>query len=259
MTIVFIGDIHQQWRHVEQGLASLEKTPRAAILLGDIQCDQPLDVLAAPLLDRGIAVHWLHGNHDNDGGPAMWANLTSPGLNPRTAPGALHGRVTEVAGLRVAALGGTFRPRIWNPPHGPRLHSRAGLRGDVMEQGKFWRPDHIEVTIHSLSTGAIWPEDVEYLATQRADILVTHEAPDSHQEGKAALAELARAMGASLIVHGHHHVTYHARADDGLRALGVASAWGVGLDGDVLWRGDAPRPPTAAPIGWSLEAEAATR
>ena len=52
MTIVFIGDIHQQWDSVERGLASLDPLPGAAILLGDIQCDRPLDELAAPLLDR---------------------------------------------------------------------------------------------------------------------------------------------------------------------------------------------------------------
>jgi predicted phosphodiesterase len=85
MTIVFIGDIHQQWDSVERGLASLDRLPDAAILLGDIQCDRPLDELASPLLDRDINVHWIFGNHDNDGGPEMWANLVEPDRNPRTA------------------------------------------------------------------------------------------------------------------------------------------------------------------------------
>ena len=48
MTIIFIGDIHQQWQSVERGLASLDPLPRAAILLGDIQCEKPLDDLATP-------------------------------------------------------------------------------------------------------------------------------------------------------------------------------------------------------------------
>ncbi|HQT78811.1 MAG TPA: metallophosphoesterase, partial [Rhodopila sp.] len=50
MTIVFIGDIHQQWDKVERGLAQLAEPPDAAIILGDVQCEQPLDMLAAPLL-----------------------------------------------------------------------------------------------------------------------------------------------------------------------------------------------------------------
>jgi len=82
MTIVFIGDIHQHWGHVDAGLAALPVQPRAAVLLGDIECDRPLDELAAPLPDRGIVVHWIHGNHDNDGGPEMWANLVAPERNP---------------------------------------------------------------------------------------------------------------------------------------------------------------------------------
>ena len=131
MTIVFIGDIHQQWHSVERGLASLDPLPQAAILLGDIQCDRPLDDLAAPLLDRGIDVHWIFGNHDNDGGPEMWANLVEPDRNPRTTQGALHARVVEIAGVRIAGLGGTFRPRIWEPPEPPRLHRRAQLPDDL--------------------------------------------------------------------------------------------------------------------------------
>jgi hypothetical protein len=78
VTIVFIGDIHQQWDKVARGLERLAEPPAAAVILGDVQCDRPLDVLAAPLLDRGIAVHWIFGNHDNDGGPGMWDSLTCP-------------------------------------------------------------------------------------------------------------------------------------------------------------------------------------
>lgn len=135
MTIVFVGDIHQQWQQVERGLAALDELPRAAILLGDMECDQPLDRLTAPLLDCRIAVRWIFGNHDNDGGPEMWANLVEPPRNPRTAPGALHGKVVEIAGLRVAGLGGTFRPRIWQPPDPPRLSRRAQLPQDLATLG----------------------------------------------------------------------------------------------------------------------------
>ena len=40
--------------------------------------------LVAPLLGAGIGVHWIFGNHDNDGGPGMWANMADPARNPRT-------------------------------------------------------------------------------------------------------------------------------------------------------------------------------
>jgi predicted phosphodiesterase len=250
MTIVFIGDIHQMWDRIERGLSRLRVLPTAAVILGDVQCDKPLDVLAAPLLSRGIAVHWIFGNHDNDGGPGMWHFLTSPEHNSVTAARSLHAAVTVVEGVRIAGLGGTFRPRIWGPPTPPRLHGRAALPEDVRQMGRGWRPEHIEALVHSLGTTAIWPEDYDHLAAQQADILVTHEAPSSHPAGNAALDALARAMGARLIVHGHHHVNYLATAEDGLQALGVAAAWGATETGDALWEGEAPRHLTASPEGW---------
>ncbi len=250
MTIVFIGDIHQMWDKVEGGLAKLDILPKAAVILGDVQCDRPLDVLAAPLLSRGITVRWIFGNHDNDGGPAMWHFLTGSEHNPITGGQSLHAKVQVVEGIRIAGLGGTFRPRIWEAPAPPRLRGRAELPEDVRQMGRGWRPDHLDALVHSLGTTAIWPEDYDRLASQRTDILVTHEAPSSHPAGNAALDALARAMGARLIVHGHHHVNYLATADDGLQALGVAAAWGVTATGDVLWEGEAPRHLTASPDGW---------
>jgi len=251
MTIVFIGDIHQHWHYVDAGLAALPTPPKVAILLGDIQCDRPLDELAAPLLGRGVAVHWIHGNHDNDGGPEMWANLAAPDRNPLTVSGSLHARVVEIEGVRIAGLGGTFRPRVWSPPSRPRLRHRHQLADDLASLGPAYGPTQHAALAHSLSTAAIWPEDIEALASQRADILVTHEAPSSHPAGSVVIDELARKMGARMIVHGHHHVASHARTHDGLTVLGVASAWGTSISGAVLWEGEKPRPLPAFPSPWS--------
>jgi predicted phosphodiesterase len=257
MSIVFIGDIHQHWHYIDAGLAALPTLPTAAVLLGDIQCDRPLDELASPLLDRRIAVHWIHGNHDNDGGPEMWANLTAPARNPLTASGALHACIVEINGVRLAGLGGTFRPRVWVPPSPPRLRHRHELPGDLASLGPGYGPKQRGALAHSLATAAIWPEDIHTLASQKADILVTHEAPSSHPSGSAVIDELARALGARMIVHGHHHVASVARANDGLTALSVASAWGASISGAVLWEGEKPRPLPAPGAGWMLQSIAA--
>ena len=90
------------------------------------------------------------------------------------------------------------------------------------------------------------------LAGQRADVLVTHEAPTSHPSGVAVLEDLARAMGARLVVHGHHHIGYRAEAADGLRVLGVGAAWGVSLAGSPRWPGEPERWLGRAPAGWSF-------
>ena len=194
--------------------------------MGDIECTAPLDELARPLLDRGIAVHWISGNHDNDGGREMWDNLTDPVRNPITSGGALHGRVVDIAGVRVAGLSGIFRPRVWDSRRMPSLRRRADLAADLAKLGPALRVEHVDALIHSLSTIAIWHEDVEALAKLHADVLVVHDAPCSHRDGHAVLTDLARRMGARAVLHGHHHVSYVAEnvADD-LRAVGVGASW----------------------------------
>jgi predicted phosphodiesterase len=256
-SIVFVGDLHRRWDYLEDGLAALDRLPDAAVLLGDMECDAPLDVLAAPLLRRGVAVHWIFGNHDYDGGPEMWANLAAPERNPLTSHGALHARVAEVGGLRVAGLGGVFRRRVWEPPAPPRLGRRAELAADLDTLDASWSPAQRQALGEALAAMAIWSEDWEALLGQRADVLVTHEAPSSHPAGAAALEDLARGLGARLIVHGHHHVNALSVAPDGLRVLGVAAGWGVDPGGAVLWPGEAPRWLGNPPPGWRYAAAGA--
>lgn len=249
--IVFVGDVHRRWDLVARGLAALPRPARHVVLLGDMECHAPLDQLAAPILAHGAGLHWIFGNHDADGGPEMWANLADPRRNPHTAAGALHGRVVEVGGLRIAGLGGTFHTRVWNPPAPPRLHSRAQLDADLTTLGSGWSADATAALARTLANMVIWPEDIDALASQRADVLVTHEAPSSHPSGVAVLDDLARAMGARLVVHGHHHVAYRACAADGLQVQGVPAAWGIGLAGHRHWHGEAERRPPPPAAGWS--------
>ena len=258
MSFIFIGDIHQNWHHVERGLAAMPDLPEAAVLLGDIECTAPLDRVAAPLLDRGIEVFWIHGNHDYDGGTEMWSNLVDPLCNPRTSGGALHGRVVEIGGLRIAGLGGTFESPVWSGNAPPRIRRREQLAAALAASRPDLSPERAAASAHILGATAIWLEDVDALASQKADVLITHEAPSSHPAGVRALDDLARAMGARLIVHGHHHITSQAKAGDGLRVLSVGDAWAVAADGAVVWRGEKRRRPLPRPgDGWHVEFVAA--
>jgi predicted phosphodiesterase len=258
MSLIFIGDIHQNWAEVEAGLSSLPVPPKAAVLLGDIECTQPLDVVSAPLLDHGVKVYWIHGNHDYDTGPEMWANLADPERNPLTAAGALHMRVVDIDGVRVAGLGGMFLPLVWSGHTPPRLHRRDQLAAYLAAVRPELDTAGVMALTHFLAATAIWPEDVDALSSQQADVLVTHEAPSSHPNGVGALDDLARAMGAGLIVHGHHHITSHAKSDDGLRVLGVGDTWAVDLNGNVVWRGRKRDRPLPRPgDGWVVQSIAA--
>ena len=141
MTIVFIGDIHQHWHY-------RPRRPRRA----DRPCRAPPCCWATFSASgrwtnwprrcsiEAIAVHWIHGNHDNDGGPEMWANLAAPERNPLTASGGLHARVVEIEGIRIAGLGGTFRPPVWSPPSPPRLRHRHQLADDLAGLGPVYGP-----------------------------------------------------------------------------------------------------------------------
>ena len=186
----------------------------------------------------------------------MWANLTDPVRNPITSGGALHGRVVDIAGVRVAGLSGIFRPRVWDSRRAPSLRQRAELPADLAKLGPSLRAEHVAALTHSLSTIAIWHEDVEALAAQSADVLVVHDAPCSHRDGHQVLTDLARRMGVKVVLHGHHHVSYVAENIAGdLRAIGVGASWGLDLDGAVQWRGEPPRILGPQNADWQLRME----
>ena len=137
----------------------------------------------------------------------------------------LHGRVVEIAGVRIAGLGGIFRGEIWDPAQAPqydsyqaycsREYGRHRHRGAVQSilQGR---------ALRHLSTDFL--DVYEGLFDQEADILVTHEAPSCHPYGFEAIDDLAQAMGVSRLFHGHHHdsLDYSAwEARLGFKAHGV--------------------------------------
>jgi len=85
------------------------------------------------------------------------------------------------------------------------------------------------------------------LAAQRADLLITHEAPSCHPHGFHAIDALARALGVQAAFHGHHHDSLDYRpqwATLGFRAFGVGLRGVVDHEGNVIVPGEldvAPR------------------
>lgn len=96
--ILMFGDVHGDFRHV---LPTVEaEKPKAIVLLGDIEAQQPLERELANVLDH-TEVWWIPGNHDTDS-RENYNNLCGSALADRN----LHGRVVEIDGLRVAVLAG---------------------------------------------------------------------------------------------------------------------------------------------------------
>jgi hypothetical protein len=191
-------------------------------LLGDLQARQPLHIELEPILGQ-TDIWFIHGKHDTDC-EADHDHLFGSTLVERN----LHGRAVEIAGLRIAGLGGVFRGRVWAPP----ALAAFEHHNDYMAhcgKGNFWRGG-LPLTQRS----TIFLVDYNQLAGERAEILVTHEAPSAHPHGFAAIDELARSLGVSTSFHGHHH----DRLDHSAERMRLGfDTFGVGLRGITAQHG----------------------
>lgn len=203
--MLFCGDPHGQFGHIHEAAKRYPGVP--LVMLGDIQAKRPLheelDALPSP-------VWFIHGNHDTDN-DSDYDNLFHSELADRN----LHGRVVDIAGRRVAGLGGVFRGQVWLPPETPLFASSNDF---LMRCGK---GNHWRGGLPRKHRSSIFPDHYDQLVAEACDIIVSHEAPFGHRYGFSALNELAGAMGARLIVHGHHHENLDYPETDGLRAMGV--------------------------------------
>lgn len=211
MEMTFFGDPHGDFSAIGASLA--DGVRPFSVFLGDFDLDRPLDLEVAALEDAGSEVWFVHGNHDADT-PEWHDFVFSSALAERN----LSGRIVDLGGYRVAGLGGVFRTRVWNP----RSDAAPGFptRRDFLRASR----DHWRGGLPLRHRATVFPEDFERLARQRADILVTHEAPSSHRFGFEAIDRLARQMGVRLIVHGHHHEPYQAVLPDGVVVIGMGMA-----------------------------------
>ena len=230
--IFFCGDTHSNFGHV---LDLVNKhRPAAIVFLGDLQAQAPLQEALYPILDL-TEIWWIHGNHDTDS-DADYDNLFGSTLADRN----LHGRVVDIAGRRIAGLGGIFRGQIWMPGADPRPEERNfESSADFLQQcgkGNRWRDG-----LPRKHRSSIFPAEYDALATQRADILVTHEAPSCHPQRFKAIDDLARAMRVQKAYHGHHHDRIDYSREWGslsFQAIGVGFCGVTDQDGNVLLVGD---------------------
>jgi hypothetical protein len=200
----FCGDVHGEFSYLSRTLLDSPTKPSWIIFLGDVDIDhKPFHEVLEPLHRNLplVKVAFIHGNHDADT-YEHWSML-----HDCADAVALHDQVMflDMAGvsdqdrIRLAGLGGNFLGRVWSPPGKVVFRNKAS----AMNRGPYqWRNG--QRPYPSLN-GAIYPDDVEYLSTLRADILVTHEAPSCHPHGFAAIDQLARDMHVVRTFHGHQH------------------------------------------------------
>jgi predicted phosphodiesterase len=226
--LMFFGDPHGDFEPV---IAAVERfRPEAVILLGDLQPRQPLHVELQSIRDL-TQIWFIHGNHDTDS-DSDYDHLWGSELADRN----LHGRVVEIAGYRVAGLGGIFRSKIWDPqrPIGEAPFVSADALRRSMRPEARWRDG-----IARRHRSSIFPDEYQQLLrSQPADILVTHEAPAAHPHGWQAIDALAQTLGVQLVVHGHHHQNIDYVAEGLMTAAAPFRAFGVDRGSHLAWPRD---------------------
>ena len=226
--ILIFGEPHGDFAPV---IAAVERfRPEAIVLLGDIQARRPLHIELQPILAL-TEVWFIHGNHDTDS-DADYDNLWGSEIADRN----LHGRIVEIAGHRVAGLGGIFRGKIWDPRR--PINEAACVSADALRRftrrEERWRDG-----IARRHRSTIFPGDFQQLLRGGpANILVTHEAPAVHPHGWQAIDELAEALGVQLVVHGHHHQNIDYLAEGMQNAAAPFRAFGVDMGSHLAWPQD---------------------
>ena len=221
--IWMLGDVHGNFDHVLETVRASGERPAAVIFLGDLQCPAPFSDCVKDIEAAGIACWAIPGNHDTDSEQECRNLFDDPLFQARN----LHGQVVEIAGLRVAGLGGVFRGEIWHPRPSanaeavaePRFRSYDEYRDDLPQRQGVKRRKH---------KSSIFPADYVNLYGQTADLLVTHEAPSCHPHGFREIDALAQSLRVKYVFHGHHHDSLNYRGN--FERLGFA-AYGVGFMG----------------------------
>jgi Icc-related predicted phosphoesterase len=179
---------------VDEGLCADPRQARGAELI--LACgDLPFDYLRSLIDALEVPLVFVPGNHDPDvhGYHTARSGLTLRAGLPATAPwpaGAVNadGRVVDVAGLRIAGLGGS--PRYSDGPN------QYGQRQQARRAGR-------------LARRAWWRRRRD---GRRVDVLLTHAPPrgvgdreDPPHVGFDCLHPLVDRLGTPLLLHGHVH------------------------------------------------------
>jgi Icc-related predicted phosphoesterase len=151
----------------------------------------------------GAPVYWIKGNNEN------FDRIASGDL-----PSGLHhipnGTLVTLNGLRVAGLGGTYAPTVYDLPANELPHPKKGTA---------------KATELADRRRHFVREEVEACKSMRdVDILLTHEAPRPFRvnkgidAGKTPINDVLAAMKPRLHLFGHHHRFVESRVQ-GVRSV----------------------------------------
>ena len=183
MTLGALGDIHGDF---ESARRIMERHPEVSFWLcvGDVAtADGRYQPLPAPL-------HWIKGNNENF--DAIAAGDLPDGLHHLP-----NGRLLELDGLRIAGLGGTLAPTVFDFAAADLPHPRKGSAKatELADRRRHFVREEVEAC--------------KRLAP--LDIFLSHEAPRPFRvtrgvdAGKTPINEILSAVKPRLHLFGHHH------------------------------------------------------
>jgi hypothetical protein len=177
-----LGDIHGDFASVRRIMRQHPEI-QTWLCVGDVaNAEGRYEAFDAPL-------HWIKGNNEN-------FDLIASGDLPANLHYIPNGTLQTIAGLRVAGLGGTFAPTMYETPAAALPHpKKATAKATELAD----RRRHFV------------REEVEACKTFKdVDVLLTHEAPrpfrvKGNDAGKTPINEILAAMKPRLHLFGHHH------------------------------------------------------
>jgi Icc-related predicted phosphoesterase len=183
-----LGDIHGDFASVRRIMQRHPEIP-FWLCVGDVAdaggAYEPFD---AP-------VHWIKGNNED-------FNRIAAGDFPHGLHYIPNGSATSIGGLRVAGLGGTFAPTMYEVAPGELPHPKKGTAKATELADR--RRHFVRAEVEACSR------------LRDVDILLTHEAPrpfrvsapggrPGNDAGKTPINEVLTAMKPRLHLFGHHH------------------------------------------------------
>jgi Icc-related predicted phosphoesterase len=177
-----LGDIHGDFASVRRIMRRHPEIP-AWLCVGDVaDVDGHYEAFDAPLF-------WIKGNNEN------FDRIAAGDL-----PGNLHyianATVHVIEGVRVAGLGGTFAPTMYDVPAAelPHPKKRTAKATELADRRRHFVREEVDVCKQM----------------KGVDVLLTHEAPrpfrvKGNDAGKTPINEILASMKPRLHLFGHHH------------------------------------------------------
>jgi len=192
LTFGALGDIHGDFETARRIMERHGDVP-FWLCVGDVAtADGRYNALPSPL-------HWIKGNNEN-------FDAIAAGELPRNLHHIPNGKLTSIAGLAVAGLGGTLAPTMYelaaaDLPHPKKTSAKATGLAD--RRRHFVR------------------QEVDACKAMRGvDVFLSHEAPRPFHvhrgmdAGKTPINEILGAMKPRLHLFGHHHAFVDGTAQE---------------------------------------------